>query len=86
MTVPALSGEALLLSEREAARRLRVVSARSLQRLRLEGGGPPFVQLTGRRLGYLAADLDAWVAGQRRDRPIFKRDRDATASASSLTA
>ena len=53
---------ALIATEAEAARLLRL-SARTLQRLRLDGGGPPFIPLTpsGARIGYRIADLDTWL-------------------------
>ncbi len=52
-----------LLTENEAARRLRL-SPRTLQGFRVRGGGPSFVKL-GRRVLYRAADLDAYVEAQR---------------------
>jgi predicted DNA-binding transcriptional regulator AlpA len=55
-----ISVPGLVLTEDEAARLLRL-SARTLQRLRLEGEGPRFVRLTGRRIGYAISDLEAWV-------------------------
>lgn len=51
---------ALVLTEYEAAKLLRL-SARTMQRLRLDGAGPRFVKLTGRRIGYAIGDLEAWV-------------------------
>lgn len=51
---------ALVLTEAEAARLVRL-SPRTMQRLRLEGGGPRFVKLTARSIGYAIADLQAWV-------------------------
>jgi hypothetical protein len=52
---------ALIVTEAEAATMLRL-SVRTLQRLRLDGGGPRWVRLTDRhRLGYAIADLQAWV-------------------------
>ena len=49
----------LVLSEDEAAELLNL-SPRTLQRMRRDGGGPRFVRM-GRRLGYLKADLLAWL-------------------------
>jgi predicted DNA-binding transcriptional regulator AlpA len=57
---PGIDTLRLVLTEDEAARLLRL-SARTLQRLRLEGEGPRFVRLTGRRIGYAISDLEAWV-------------------------
>ena len=54
----------LVISEAEAAR-LVDVSTRHLQRLRVEGGGPPYIQLGARRIGYRLADLESWIAGRR---------------------
>ena len=49
VTAPAdIGGAPLVLTEDEAARMLRL-SARTMQRLRLDGDGPRFVKLTGRR-------------------------------------
>jgi predicted DNA-binding transcriptional regulator AlpA len=50
----------LIVTEAEAATMLRL-SARTLQRLRLDGNGPRWIRLTGRRLGYAIADLQEWV-------------------------
>ncbi len=52
------------LTERETANLLRV-SARTLQRWRLTGDGPPFCAFGGRRL-YARADLMSWALTQRR--------------------
>ena len=52
------------LTERETAELLRV-SARTLQRWRLTGDGPPFCAFGGRRL-YACADVMSWAMTQRR--------------------
>lgn len=57
---PGIDTLRLALTEDEAVRLLRL-SARTLQRLRLEGDGPRFVRLTGRRIGYAISDLEWWV-------------------------
>jgi predicted DNA-binding transcriptional regulator AlpA len=57
--------QSTILTEDEAARDLRL-SKRTLQRLRLEGGGPRFVQLTEKRVGYRPADLDDWANARAR--------------------
>lgn len=54
----------LVLMEAEAARQVSL-SVRSLQRLRVDGGGPPYIQLGLRRIGYRMADLEAWLTGRR---------------------
>lgn len=53
-----------LLSTVEAAGRLGVSSS-YLNKLRVTGGGPPFVKI-GARVAYDPADLVAWLAGQKR--------------------
>lgn len=50
----------VVMSEEDAAVALNL-SVRSLQRLRVDGGGPRYVMLTKRRLGYTRASLDEWV-------------------------
>lgn len=55
-----------VLSERDAAK-LLTVSTRTLQRWRLDGGGPAFVKLVGARVGYMRRDLDAWLSSRRFD-------------------
>jgi predicted DNA-binding transcriptional regulator AlpA len=54
----------LMMTEAEAAKML-CLSPRTMQRLRAEGAGPPFVQLTERRIGFRLADLEAWLASRR---------------------
>jgi excisionase family DNA binding protein len=49
-----------LLTQREAASALRL-SERTLERLRLQGGGPLFVK-AGRAVRYRETDLEAWIA------------------------
>jgi excisionase family DNA binding protein len=48
-----------LLMQSEAARVLRL-SERTLERLRLQGGGPLFAK-AGRAVRYREADLEAWI-------------------------
>jgi predicted DNA-binding transcriptional regulator AlpA len=55
----------IVVTEGEAARMLGI-SMRTLQRLRVDGGGPTFVKLTERRLGYAVEDLQKWVRGRAR--------------------
>jgi Helix-turn-helix domain len=54
-----------LLSNQEAADFLHL-SPRTLEKLRVVGGGPPFLKL-GRRVVYAAADLEAWAQRRRCD-------------------
>ena len=49
----------------DAAARYTGLSASTLNKLRVFGGGPAYLKL-GRRVVYDAADLDAWLATQRR--------------------
>ncbi len=51
-----------LLTQRDAAMALRC-SERTLERLRVTGGGPKFVR-TGRLVRYRACDLEAWIAAR----------------------
>ncbi len=54
-----------ILDEREAAAFLRL-SSRTLQRMRLDGGGPAYVQLGERRIAYRIASLRDWLANRER--------------------
>lgn len=49
----------------EQASDLTGLSTSTLNKLRVFGGGPPFLKL-GRRVVYDPADLDAWMAERRR--------------------
>ncbi len=60
---PAVAGGALVVTESEAAQMLRL-SPRTMQRMRLMGGGPAYVNLTPNRIGYPLAALQAWVAAR----------------------
>jgi excisionase family DNA binding protein len=51
-----------LLTQSEAARVLRL-SERTLERLRLQGGGPLYVK-AGRSVRYRETDLEAWIAAR----------------------
>ncbi len=51
-----------LLTQREAAELLRL-SERTLERLRLTGGGPRFCRL-GHAVRYREADLESWIASR----------------------
>jgi predicted DNA-binding transcriptional regulator AlpA len=53
-----------IFTEAEAAKLLRL-SRRTLQRLRIDGGGPIYVKLTASRIGYAFGDLEAWVHQRR---------------------
>ena len=36
----------------------------TLEKMRMNGDGPPFFRITGRAVGYRVEDLDAWAAGR----------------------
>ena len=48
-----------LLTQSDAAKLLRL-SERTLERLRVTGGGPKFIK-AGRSVRYREADLEAWI-------------------------
>jgi len=48
-----------LLNQSEAAKRLRL-SERTLERLRLSGGGPQYVKC-GRSVRYRECDIERWI-------------------------
>ena len=52
-----------LINEKDAAKLLNL-SGRALQRARLEGGGPRYVQLTTRRIAYRLEDIEGWIAAR----------------------
>jgi excisionase family DNA binding protein len=51
-----------LLNQSEAAKLLRL-SERTLERLRLQGGGPLYVKC-GRSVRYRQCDLETWIAAR----------------------
>ncbi|MGO2958243.1 MAG: helix-turn-helix transcriptional regulator [Acetobacter sp.] len=53
----------LVIPEKRAAEMLGI-SRRTLQSLRLDGAGPPFVQITSRRVGYSLPALQEWIAAR----------------------
>ena len=56
-----------LLTEKQLSAWLGV-SLPSLQRMRSNGSGPHYVQLSSRRLGYRRSDVEAWLAARTIDR------------------
>jgi predicted DNA-binding transcriptional regulator AlpA len=54
-----------ILNVEEAAKCLGL-SVSTLNKLRISGAGPRYVQLTSRKVGYDPYDLDLWVAGRKR--------------------
>jgi predicted DNA-binding transcriptional regulator AlpA len=54
-----------LLRVREAAARLGL-SKSTLDKMRCDGRGPPFVKITGKIVGYDPADLDAYAQSRKR--------------------
>jgi predicted DNA-binding transcriptional regulator AlpA len=55
---------ARVLTEKEASARLGL-SASYLRKLRYIGGGPAYLRLAERRIGYCVEDLDAWLDRRR---------------------
>ena len=53
----------LVLSEQKVAW-VTGLSVRTLQRARVTGEGPPFIQLTNRRIGYTLSAVEAWIAAR----------------------
>src|SRR5512143_4160356 len=53
-----------LLDQRQAAARLGLPSARTLEAWRLRGYGPPFLRLSPRLVRYRASDIDRWLAAR----------------------
>jgi Helix-turn-helix domain len=51
------------LNTEAAAEYLGVICKRTLERLRLTGGGPSYIKC-GRKVIYKPADLDAWLNGR----------------------
>lgn len=64
-----------LLTVEEAAARLSV-SKSHLNKLRIAGGGPPFVKI-GARVAYDQADLATWLDGQKRQDTGHKSEASA---------
>ena len=46
----------------------------TLEKMRITGGGPRFIRLGGRAVGYDIRDLDAWLDEQRRADPREAQD------------
>jgi predicted DNA-binding transcriptional regulator AlpA len=57
-----------ILNEEELAQWLDI-SRPTLQRQRSDGGGPPFVQLSARRIGYRKSAVEQWLEAR-----TIKRD------------
>jgi predicted DNA-binding transcriptional regulator AlpA len=53
-----------VLSEKDAARKTGL-SPSFLRKLRYTGGGPAYIQLAERRIGYRENDLDRWIEERR---------------------
>ena len=61
------SGTDPLLTEKELSAWLRV-SIPNLQRMRSNGTGPRYVQLSPRRIGYRKSDVEFWLTARTTDR------------------
>jgi len=55
-----------ILRQRDAARYIALAES-TLEKLRGTGGGPPFVRLGARAIGYDIVDLDLWIEAQKRN-------------------
>ena len=53
-----------LLDQRQAAVRLGLPSARTLETWRHRGYGPPFLRLSPRLVRYRSSDIDQWLAAR----------------------
>ncbi len=53
-----------LLDQRQAATRLGLPSARTLEAWRHRGYGPPFLRLSPRLVRYRASDIEQWLAAR----------------------
>jgi excisionase family DNA binding protein len=54
-----------ILTTRQAADYLKLAVS-TIEKLRCHGGGAKFIKLGSRRVGYLKADLDEWIASRPR--------------------
>lgn len=66
-TTPVVTPPPTLLNVREAAARLGL-SKSTLDKMRCTGNGPRFIKSTDRAVRYDPVDLDAWIAGRRRNK------------------
>ena len=55
------------------------LAASTLEKMRVTGGGPPFLRLGGRAIGYDVHDLDAWLDKQRSETTEAKQGRPGAA-------
>jgi len=51
------------LTEKDVSRTLKVC-VRTVQAWRYEGGGPPFVRISERRIAYRLSDIETWAASR----------------------
>lgn len=65
------SSEKRILRTPEAAQFLGL-SASTLEKMRSTGGGPKFIRLGGRAVGYDITDLDEWLDAQRTKSSTFQ--------------
>jgi predicted DNA-binding transcriptional regulator AlpA len=61
------SGTDPLLTEKEVSVWIKV-STPNLQRMRSNGTGPRYVQLSPRRIGYRKSDVETWLSSRTTDR------------------
>jgi predicted DNA-binding transcriptional regulator AlpA len=53
----------------DAAAEYVALKPSTLEKMRVRGDGPRFIKLGSRAVGYLVADLDSWLDGQRSVEP-----------------
>ncbi|ATI12611.1 AlpA family transcriptional regulator [Acetobacter pomorum] len=63
VNMPSVMDETCIHSEKQAAKFLSL-SCRTLQNMRRDGGGPAFVKISERRVGYTLSALREWVASR----------------------
>ena len=63
LDMPPFNPDWRVVTRDEAARTLGISTLR-LDRLHVEGDGPPRIRLSARRVGYRASDLQAWIAAR----------------------
>lgn len=55
------AADPLALLDTSAVARILGLSERTIEGMRVRGGGPPFVKVSGRRVRYRRSDLEVWM-------------------------